>query len=79
MVTRETSGSGGGSAPHCPLDKNNHQLGPGVNRKKGQSCEQGVGKAGTGLAGVVQRAKRQPSWVADHALNYEGYHGNYHS
>ena len=39
----------------------------------------GVGKASTGHAGVVQIAKRQPSWVADHALNYEGYLENYHS
>ena len=47
---------------HTPLhlfDKNNHQLGTGASMS-GQSCEQGVGEAGTGQAGNVQRAKEQP-------------------
>ena len=33
-------------------------------KREGQSCEKGAGEPGNGWAGVVERAREQPSWVA---------------
>ena len=46
--------------PHCPFDKNYHQLGPGTNMQEGQSCEEGIDEASPSQAGDVQRAGEQP-------------------
>ena len=59
LVTRDTSR--GTCSPLPPLDKNNHQLGPGATTEDGQSCAQGIGEAGTPLPGDVLRTAEQSS------------------